>query len=256
MRSLPELQRDFSRLLFDPRAKEGLEEIDGNGLAPGQRLQIYRNNLFISLTEALAADYPVVQRLVGDDFFSHAAREFIQRHPSRSGNLHDFGAAFPEFIGSLSAAANHAYLADVAALERAWQEAYHAASHGPFDPGVLAGMTADRYGRLRFSLHPSARIVRSDWPILRIWTANQPGSDGGQTIDLDAGGESVLAIRPEFEVRLVPLERAEATWIGALAGGATLEHSLRLALHEDPGFDLNHMLGRHVRLGTLVEASG
>src|SRR5689334_21117181 len=89
MLSLRERQRGFAAALL------------GTAAVPGG-LQVYRNNVFASLTEALAAVYPVVKRLVGEPFFNQLARRFIRRHPSRSGNLHDFGAELPAFIATLA----------------------------------------------------------------------------------------------------------------------------------------------------------
>ena len=92
------------------------------GLAAERRLQVYRNNLEASLGAALAAVYPVVARLVGDDCFRQIGRAYLARVPSRSGNLHEFGAALPEFLAAEPALAGLPYLGDVAALEWASHE--------------------------------------------------------------------------------------------------------------------------------------
>ena len=115
MRALRETQEEFAAALLGG----GAHRFD-------RRLQVYRNNVFVSLLQALADVYPVLVRLVGRDYFDQAARRFVREHPSRSGNLHDFGSELPGFLGRLPEAASLPYLPDVAALEWAWHEAFHA----------------------------------------------------------------------------------------------------------------------------------
>ncbi|HSS29308.1 MAG TPA: DNA-binding domain-containing protein, partial [Usitatibacter sp.] len=118
-------------------------------------IAIYRRNLFANLGNALAATYPVVQRLVGDAFFREAARQYVLAHPSHSGDLNDYGASFAGFLARYPHAATLAYLADVARLEWACHESYGAPDAAPFDLADLARVGADDYPRIRFQLHPS-----------------------------------------------------------------------------------------------------
>ena len=67
--------------------------------------------------------YPTVEQLVGAPFFRYAAHEFILAHPSKSGNLHDFGEDLPGFLAGFEPARALAYLPDCARLEWAWHRA-------------------------------------------------------------------------------------------------------------------------------------
>ena len=96
MQTLRELQHDFITALFDERNERAYAGICNGRFNGARLLQVYRNNIFISLTAALAAVYPVVQRLVGEGFFKYAADAFIRAHPPASGNLHDFGAGLAD----------------------------------------------------------------------------------------------------------------------------------------------------------------
>ena len=78
---------------------------EGCGVAATRRLHVYRNNLFASLGAALGAVYPVVARLVGAAFFRQLAHGYVLRHPSLSGNLHDFGARLPDYLRKQSSLA-------------------------------------------------------------------------------------------------------------------------------------------------------
>ncbi|HEX4781166.1 MAG TPA: DNA-binding domain-containing protein [Usitatibacter sp.] len=166
---------------------------------------IYRRNLFANLTGALAATYPVVMRLVGESFFREAARQYVLSFPSRSGDLNQYGARFADFLAGYPHASELPYLADVARLEWACHESYHAADAASLDFAALAQVGAADQARIRFSLHPAVRLMRSAYPVAAIWEANQPGNDGTPArsegadwtiVSRDGGALGVQAVEP------------------------------------------------------------
>src|SRR5262245_41990171 len=138
---LPDLQRAMTERVLDrspdPLDSMLLDHIDGGGLAPEQRLQVYRNNCLISLTDALKATYPVLHRLVGDGFFRTAAIAFIKAHPPREPRLSTYGAAFAAFLAQYPPASGLVYLPDVAKLEWALNSALHAPDVPALSPAEL-----------------------------------------------------------------------------------------------------------------------
>ena len=223
-------------------------------LSARQRLQVYRNNMVESLVAALAAVYPVVSRLVGNGFLRHAAKAFVGAHPSRSGNLQDFGGELPAFLRVWLPASELPYLPDVAALEWALHRAYHEAELPALALERLAQVPAADQGGLRLRLQPSTRFVASRYPVLKIWQANQPEVlDEGSTISLDEGGVDLLVVQHALEIEFRLLGRAEGGWLRALADGATLAEATRRALDDDPAFDLLAVLARHLGRGLFTE---
>ncbi len=249
MLELDDLQRRFRDGLLDEAQADSLP-IRGGRFSPQQRLQIYRNNLFTSLCAALGDVYPVIERLVGTGFFRHAASAYVERHPPRSGNLHEFGQQFSRFLGELAAAAGHPYLPDVAALEWAWHEAFHAPDHANVSLEALAAVPARQQERLRFELHPSCRLRRSAFPVVSIWQANQ--ADEPETVDLDAGGECAMVIRRGLEVRIERLGPGEHALLETLER-ERLAVACVAALKAHADLDLDHCQVRHVTGGTLVD---
>lgn len=226
------------------------------GISAAQRLQIYRNNLFESLTHALAAVYPVVAQLVGEAYFRHVARRFIADHPLASGNLHGFGCELPATLAALQSAAELPYLADVAALEWAWHEVYHAAECVSLQPAQLGDVPAAQQMDLGLQLAPAARLIASPYPILHIWQAHQPDADAGEfSISLDEGGVRLLVLRRSLEIEFVLLDEAEDRWLRSLASGSTLAEATLAAFEEGPAFDLAATLGRHLTLGSFAGLS-
>jgi hypothetical protein len=231
-----------------------------HGIGAAQRLQIYRNNLFESLTQALAAVYPVVAQLVGEAYFRHVARRFIAEHPLASGNLHGFGRELPAALAALPSAAELPYLADVAALEWAWHEVYHEAEWEPLQPTHLGEVPAAQQMDLGLQLAPAARLIASAYPILHIWQAHQRHDDasasaGEFAISLDEGGVRLLVLRRTLEIEFVLLDGAEDRWLRSLAAGSTLAEATLAAFEEDPAFDLAATLCRHLSLGSFAALS-
>jgi len=253
MPSLREVQDGFLNHLMDGDRSRAADWIMADGLTPAGRMQIYRNNLFTSLCDALAAVYPVVQRLVGVDFFRQTARAFVGQHPSRSGNLHDFGEAFALFLDQQSFTQTLSYLPDVARLEWAWHESYHAAEGGPLDLSTLAAVPVEAYESIRFMLAPSARLVDSAYPVLRIWQVNQQDYSGDPEVSLDQGPSRLLILRQGKQVLLQELDQGTFVWLQALADGQPLGASLVRAVAAQPDFDFHTVLHKHVHQGTLTE---
>jgi hypothetical protein len=235
MRALRETQEEFAAALLGG----GAHRFD-------RRLQVYRNNVFVSLLQALADVYPVLVRLVGRDYFDQAARRFVREHPSRSGNLHDFGGALPGFLGNLPEADSLPYLPDVAALEWAWHEAFHAEDAPALDAARLATVPESAVGGLRCRLHPAARLVASPYPVLAIWEANIEGAPEGGEISLDAGPDRLLVTRRELERVIERLTPGEYGLLRALALGASLADACQAAAAAEPRIDLEAAMARFV----------
>lgn len=253
MRGLRSLQLAFAEGVFVPERARLSRRIRANGLPPVRRVQVYHNNMFAALTSALQAVYPVIHRLVGTEFFGFAAAEYIRDYPSRSGNLHGFGDRFPEFLAKLPGAAAVPYLPDVARLEWAYHEVFHAAQGARLDLEGLQAVSATQWDQLGFSLNPASRLLESRYPAVRIWEVNQETYDGDQSVDLAEGGVCVLVLRGDLDIRMYTLGPGEHAWLAALAEGLNITHAYEQARMVEPQFNLDEPLKRHVMRGTLID---
>jgi len=219
-----------------------------------QHLQVHRNNIFAGLIEALVAIYPVTAKLVGEQFFETACRHFIPVHPPQAAPLHGFGEAFATFLESYEPASSLPYLPDVARLEWAWHNAFHAGDAGAFNVSILTEIPVEEHGKLRFALHPAVRLVYSPYPVHRIFEVNQDHFTGDAAVDLDQGEAFVAVVRPHLVVRAQALPQAEWRFLQSLQQGQFLDDSLRQALAVDASFNLAEVLQRRVADRTLVSA--
>jgi hypothetical protein len=206
----------------------------GDTLVPPDRLSIYRNTSRIAMTNALRLNFPAVQRLVGEDFFTAAADSFIAREPPHTAWLDFYGAGFPEFLQSFDPAASLIYLPDVARLERAVGRALHAVDAEPLEYSQLLRVEASVQGRLRFTPHPSASLVFSPYPVDAIWRAVLARDNPAlATIDLSAGAVRLLVGRRAGELDVTRMDEQQCKFTEVLFAGDSLSTALVLADNPD-----------------------
>ncbi|MEJ2344805.1 MAG: DNA-binding domain-containing protein [Gammaproteobacteria bacterium] len=254
MPGLRDLQTAFGAALMNPGPADAAVAIQGRR-GRERSLAIYRNNVFSNLREALRTLFPVIERLVGEEFFRYAADEYIRRYASPAGDLNRFGSRMPEFLADFEATAELMYLPDTARLEWLAHRAYHAADAGPCSLERLAAVAPERYADLRFRLHPGAALLASPYPVHRIWQVNQPGYAGADTVDLRAGPARLLVERRHGSVEVQYLDAGEWALVQALADDRTFSSACDQALAAQPDCDLGAVLSRLVAQSTLVDFS-
>ncbi|RXZ45037.1 HvfC/BufC N-terminal domain-containing protein [Crenobacter cavernae] len=216
-------------------------------------LGAYRNNYRVGLIDALAFIYPVVKALVGDDFFTGLAREYVKRTPSQSGDLHRYGATFGDFLRDFEPARELPYLADTARLEWLAHRAYYAPDAAPLSPDAFATLAEDDWPRLRFAFMPGCAVLASDYPVGRLWHYHQPGAPEDWRLNPDAGGDAVRVSRGvDGRAQVKLLSEADAAWLAALLAGEALEAATDAALGIDPAFDLQTALIALIHDGVLA----
>lgn len=241
--SLAGLQAQFSRALLETRLAPP------PGLVRSRRFSVHRNNLYASLIDVLRARYPAIERLVGEEFMISAASLFAGTHPPRGPVLNEYGGGFPAFLESFKPARELPYLADVARLEWLRHTAYHAEDRAPLTASGLAAVPPEQAGGLAFAFHPSAGLIASPFPIVSIWETNT-FDEQVRPIGPDLPGEAALVIRPELDVKVLPLDAAEYAFATALAAGTTLaEAASKAAAHE--GFSLGPSLAKLIAAGAF-----
>jgi hypothetical protein len=253
MSSLRELQAAFVAGVFDDQESGAQSYVLANGMPPEARLAIYRNNIFHNYQQALRDVYPVVERLVGEEFFAFAAKRYIPCHPSHHGNLHCFGAEFGTFLDGFAPAAALPYLGDIARLEWHVHEVFHAADRDAMRVQRLAALPIEKMPHILCTLHPACRLFASPFPVDRIWQLNQPDAAADETIDLDAGRVWLLIRRRGFVIEVEALDEAQFALLAAFRDGLTLQQALARALAVAPEFDFAGFLQRRVGDATVVD---
>jgi hypothetical protein len=182
-------------------------------------LAVHRNTSAKVAQDALAANYPVVHALVGEDSFFGCAEAFVERHPPRDPRLCLYGEGLPEFIAGYPPFSQAPYLTDVAALERRVTEALFAADAEPLDGAAFA-----RAVELDASLilHPAVRFAAVASPAASIWLAHQPDAPPDALESLAWAEEAVLVSRPGMSVQVATIDSGALAFLKACRAGATV----------------------------------
>ncbi|MCI4664465.1 MAG: DNA-binding domain-containing protein [Neomegalonema sp.] len=226
-------QAEFTAALLDPNAQAP------SAIASGQerRFAVYRNNVIVSLVEALAAAYPAVQALVGEAFFNAAAGLFVRSHPPSSPLMIYYGEGFAEWLERFEPAANLPYLPDVARLERLVLEARNAADAEPLSQQGFAQIAeragAEGLGGLRFAPHPATRALASAYPIVSIHARALLGGEGELR-----GAETALVTRPQDEASIIAAPTGTDLALGCFAQGGDLTQAAEQVAEAGGDFSL------------------
>lgn len=244
------IQTDFAHALLDPDLPPPDAVTAHTGRRPQKRFAVYRNNVVVSLINALRAKFPATGRIVGADFFAGMAQLFVTARPPRSKILHTYGDDFGDFIAAFEPAAAVPYLADVARLEAARTRAYHAADAESLAPAAFAGIPPHAIGALRLTLHPSLQVLRSRHPVVTIWAMNAGEMELGP-VDA-AAAEDALVLRPALEVIVRSLPPGGAAFLQGLADDMTLAEATERAAAADTRFDLTANLTGLIGSGAVI----
>ncbi len=114
---LAQLQATFAEGLRYQALGEACDIIGGRFSAE-ERLQIYRNNFVMSLTEVMQATYPMLTEVLGEECFNALSREYILRSPPTEGNVSHYGNHFDDVISQFEQVTDAApYARDLARFE-------------------------------------------------------------------------------------------------------------------------------------------
>jgi hypothetical protein len=249
----PSYAAAFASALIDPDRETPAIVAGPAGKEAVKRYNVYRNNVTVSLIDALADIYPAVQRITGVDFFRAMARFHVRATPPNSPLLFEYGRDFPAFIDWYEHARPMPWLADVARLERAWLDAYHAADAAPLPAEVLGSVPAGRLADLVFTAHPATRIVCSPFSIVSVLAANRSTAPVGR---IDASmPEDALITRPDLDVMVRHLPPSGAAFLTSLMSGQPLGEAAALALQASPAFDIASSIAGMVEAGAFTAAT-
>ncbi len=246
-----DIQQEFSNALFDPAREDRLLASFKAAPHAGHRLALYRGNLTASWDKSLSNAYPVLRRLVGEEFFSALCRVYGMANPSDSPDLNHFGASLAGFLAQFEHVAQYPYLPDMARLE--W--ALHRAHYAPDATGLTAAQFdaagPEQLEQSRLRLHPACAVLASPWDIAGLWLAHQGDGEGDFPPAFHEGSRYLVA-RPRWKCELLPLGEGGHAALTALAAGATFGAALDQAFEADEQFDMGQWLASCIRHAVFV----
>lgn len=246
MLALRDLQTAFAAHLKGEDWPDLADTVVGDTISATARLRIHRHHVGQSLVGALAATFPTVQAIVGEAFFRTMAEGFVVRELPAQPVLAEYGAGFPAFVSGYRPAAALPYLADMAKLDWALNLAFHAPQEDRLTASSLADLPEHLFD-LKPALAAGSTVLRSPYPIDRIWHASQPGATVG-TVSLEEGPASVLVLRRPDDAAFASVDAAEQAFLAALDEGSSLGEAAQAAVFVEPAADPSRIFARLLAL--------
>lgn len=237
----------FAAALLDPDVP--IPQGIGKGEQPApKRFSVYRNNVVVSLMEALGQAYPSIKAIMGENNFKRVARNYILAHPPKSAMMQTFGGEFADFLDHFPPLAKSPFLADLARVERAWLDSWHATDFPPMEPTELAAIDPEETMQLILCPLPATTLIRSAHPVADLFDARNAWP--ATAIDLSKG-QSLLITRPHLECIVTELDLATASFADAVFSGVTLGAAISNTMETHEGFDPTSAIATLLQTGAL-----
>jgi hypothetical protein len=245
--TLERFQDDFVQAIYGDCAPDSTVAM----LAMQPGFAVYRNTIIKGCIDALQANYPTVERLVGTEWFRAAAAIYVREARPTDASMMEYGASFAEFLAQFEPAKALPYLADVARLDRFWIKSHTALDEEPIDPAILGRLPPEELAQA--VLHPLAS-ARWIWfaaqPIYTIWSVNREGKTLAD--DIEWVGQGALLLRHDGVVSWRSLEQGACAFLDACATGLPLERAANAAVEAQPSVDIAHMLSDLLAAGVFA----
>jgi hypothetical protein len=211
-------------------------------------LSVYRNTIAKGCIDALAANFPTVQSMVGEDWFRAAAALFAREAPPSGAALLDYGEDFPTWLDRFPPAHDLPYLAGVAHLDRLWTETLFAAEAAPLAPDAFAVLPLEDLAQTRVVLHPSVRFAAFEAGLPGLWAAARGGEDA---LELSEDPQGLLLIRPASQVLHRIIGPADIAFLAACRAGKSLAEAIDLATQADAEANLQTLFAALIADGVF-----
>ena len=249
-----QLQSSVSNALadLDLDVPQGIKKLKGD-IIPKKRFGVYRNNVALSLIRVLSSTYPVVEEIVGEEFFAAMAKEFALNHLPQSPVMITYGEEFPGFLKSFPPIEHLAYLSEIAELEWHRNSAYHGPDKTPLTIEALSEASEDQLPQLTFNLHPTLELINSAYPIVTIWSAHQQDNPAShlEGIDMEEA-EAALILRPGLDVLVNKVSSGTYEFVKSLKEAKTFTLSVEQAIAKETSFDISANLAGLFNLGAVT----
>jgi hypothetical protein len=230
--NLKELQSLLYRRITDPeRTNEslGAERLPASGvlealvhgderLSAAERIGIYADAYFHRLLECLGEDFPTTLAVLGTDNFAALVKEYLLEHPPTEPSILYAGLYLTDFLNDHPFAERWPFIADLARLERAILDVFHAADAPVLSLETLHVVPSEEWPALKLRSHPAVEIVHSEW---RIADVLHTVEQGREWTDPELEEASVLVWRQNALVNYRNLEPVERDALVIVAKGAS-----------------------------------
>ncbi|MBX7219204.1 MAG: DNA-binding domain-containing protein [Blastocatellia bacterium] len=187
------------------------------------RLEIYRVQYLMRMTDALKIDFYGIVDYLGEDDFERLVERYVQKFPSRNYNLDRLSDHFPEFILQDEKLARREFLHDLARLELAVVESFAAENAQPLAVETIQAVPEDAWERAVMHPMPGFRLLSFHYPVndyIQAVKDNTPRPKARRQHSWTA------VYRRGYDVWRLGLERPAYELLSALVSGVALSTAI------------------------------
>jgi hypothetical protein len=211
---------------------------------------IYQSSAIANITNSLSLSYPVIEKLVGKDFFQVMCKSYIVKHWPTSGNMDDYGESFSSFLAEFDQVRHLSYLEDVAQLEWRFHQSSLANDNSYFDWARLANVASSE--TITFLLSPSLSIMCSTMPVDKIWLMNQVNAPENIELSLDGDSDTYIVLfRQGLKTEMMTVVESEFTFLQSIENGLNFEAAIESAKAVDANIAIDHSLKQYIEFGII-----
>ncbi|MCP4182932.1 MAG: DUF2063 domain-containing protein [Hyphomicrobiales bacterium] len=245
----------FAEALRDPD-KDIPEGVIGPDKQPApKRFSVYRNNVALSLREALEQTYPGVRKIVGVDNFNILSSVYFSRHPPSTPMMHSYGEMFPGFLNNFEPLQHSPFLVDLAWVEKYWIDAYHASDKPVLDGAELGKIDTEQLIHTRFNPHPASAVIPSHYQLHDLFLSRDEEGECNVSYERADSAQAVLITRPLLDVMVNKLGPAETEFFNTIINNSTLGECVEKAMELDADFDVSAAIALMLSTGTMCDLS-
>jgi len=161
-------QSDFQRGILSGDDKVLAEILDSPKEKREVLFGVYKYAYGSRLVEALRNDHKLLHSYVGDEMFDEIGQAYVAANPSQNPNLRWFSQGLPDFLKTASYG-EYPILSDLAALEKALNDAFDAKDAPVVELADMAGFAPEAWNDLRFEAHPSSCRLDLSTNVAAVW---------------------------------------------------------------------------------------
>jgi len=255
MTTLAKLQRNFiSDCLSGKLTEENTrlaKDIDTQSISASGLMGIYQTSAIGNIINSMKLTYPVIEKLVGDVFFRAMCKQYILSHWPKTANMDDYGSDFAHFLSEFEHVNHLIYLEDVARLEWLFHQSSLANDALTTDWKLLAKVSESEVLKLKFELAPSVALIKSDFPIEKIWRMNQLNAPQEGTIEILDSETLLLLYRDGFKIEMKSLSKGEFELLGSFLYGKTFEQAIKISTDAENDFSIQVALNKYIEQGVV-----
>jgi hypothetical protein len=215
---------------------------------------VYRNTVLKGTTDALLANFPTIERLVGTNWLNSAAAIHARLSPPTDVRLLNYGAGFPDFLDKFEHAQDMPYLGDVARLDLLWTQVHCAADEPGLELNDLAQFPATKLGNLRLRPRDTTRWAwLPDCPAYTIWRLNREERKIPEKLEWQ--GEGALLTRKAGRMHWQAASAADCAFLDACAAHLPLDVAADWAIDVESGLNLENLIIRLVSADAFARAA-